>query len=62
MHNNSGLLSTTLYTDQYISAVYDNQLWIYENGFYYISTRYGRIGIVQSERIKIEMIIVLTMP
>ena len=23
---------------------------MYENGFYYISTRYGRIGIVQSER------------
>ena len=41
--------STTLYTDQY-SAVYDNQLWMYENGFYYISTRYGCIGIVQSER------------
>ena len=42
--------STTLYTDHNTSAVYDNQLWIYENGFYCISTRYGRIGIVQSER------------
>ena len=37
--------STTLYTDHNTSAVYDNQLWIYENGFYYISTRYGRIGV-----------------
>ena len=39
-------LSTRINT----SAVYDNQLWMYENGFYYTSTRYGRIGIVQSER------------
>ena len=39
-------LSTRINT----SAVYDNQLWMYENGFYYISTRYGCIGIVQSER------------
>ena len=49
MHNSSGLPFDNSLIDQ---GIYDNdnQLWIYENGFYYISTRYGRIGIVQSER------------
>ena len=50
MHNSSGLpFDNSLHGS--INRQYDNQLWMYENGFYYISTRYGRIGIVQSERI-----------
>ena len=45
MHNSSGLPFDNSLHGSIHRQVYDNQLWIYENGFYYISARYGRIGV-----------------